>query len=62
MMPFDSGRRYVEATRGGCRSEMPRRVTFSKFTLMQVPIGLRRSNQDCFVATLLTRKRDTFSP
>jgi hypothetical protein len=23
MMPFDSGRRYVEATRGGCRSEAP---------------------------------------
>ena len=23
MMPFDSGRRYVEATRGGCRSEVP---------------------------------------
>ena len=57
MMPFDSGRRYVEATRGGCRSEMPRRVTFSKFTLMQVPIGVRRSTQDCFVATLLERNR-----
>ena len=41
---------------------MPRRVTFARFTLMQVPIGLRRSNQDCFVATLLTGKRDTFSP
>jgi hypothetical protein len=23
MMPFDSERRYVEATRGGRRSEMP---------------------------------------